>query len=130
MRLARIAVAWCGGILAFFGALYFVATERMLGYAEIVNPAPTALTDLRVMYVALQVAPGLFCLASLRKKEWLEPALALATLTFALIPAVRLLGMLREGTFNTYHLTAIAIEIATCAFAAIAWRGLRLRRTE
>ena len=46
MRLARIAVAWCGGILAFFGALYLVATERMLGYAEIVNPPPTALTDL------------------------------------------------------------------------------------
>jgi hypothetical protein len=125
MRLARIAVAWSGGLLALFGVLYLVATAQMLGYAEITNSTPTALTDLRVMYAALQIAPGVFMLASLRRDSWLEPALGLATLTFAFIPAIRLLGMILEGTFNQYHVTAICIEIPTCALAWVAWRGVR-----
>ncbi len=125
MRLGKIAVAWCGGLLALFGVLYLVSTQQMLGYAEITNPTPTALTDLRVMYGGLQVALGIFILASLRRDSWLEPALGLAAITFACVPAVRLLGMAREGTFNEYHVSALVIEIATLAFASFAWRGVR-----
>jgi len=125
MRLAKFTVAWCGGLILFFGVLYVVATERMLALAEITNSTPTGLTDLRVMYGALQLAPGLFCLASLKREAWLEPALGLVTLTFACIPAVRILGIALEGTANQYHLTALCIELATCALAGVAWRGLR-----
>lgn len=128
MRLARFAAAWCGGLIAFFGVLYVVATERMLGYAELTGLTPTALTDLRVMYGALQIAPGVFCLASLWRNAWLEPALGLATLTFAFIPAIRIAGIALEGTANQYHLTALVIELATFALAAFAWRGLRNER--
>jgi hypothetical protein len=125
MRLAKFAVAWCGGLIGFFGVLYVVATERMLAFAELTNLAPTGLTDIRVMYGALQLAPGLFCLASLKRDTWLEPALGLATITFAFVPAVRILGIALDGTANQYHLTALAIELPTCALAAVAWRGLR-----
>ncbi|HTO06790.1 MAG TPA: DUF4345 family protein [Myxococcota bacterium] len=125
MRLARFAAAWSGGILALFGALYVLATERMLAFAELTSLTPTALTDLRVMYGALQLAPGFFCLASLRRAEWLEPALGLATFTFALIPALRILGIALDGTANQYHLTALVIELGTLALTAFAWRGLR-----
>jgi hypothetical protein len=52
----------------------------------------------------------------------------ISTITFACIPAVRILGIALEGTANQYHLTALCIELATCALAAVAWRGLR--RTE
>ena len=128
MRLAKFAAAWCGGLILFFGVLYVVAAERMLALAEITGLSPTGLTDVRVMYGALQIAPGLFCLASLKRQEWLEPALGLATLTFACIPAVRILGIALEGTANQYHLTALGIELATCALAAIAWRGLHRAR--
>lgn len=128
MRLAKFAAAWCGGLIGFFGVLYVLATERMLFYAEITGVTPTALTDLRVMYGALQIAPGVFCLASLWRTEWLEPALGLATLTFAFIPAIRILGIALDGTANQYHLTALVIELATCALAAVAWRGLRAAR--
>jgi hypothetical protein len=127
MRLARFAVAWCGGLIAFFGVLYVVAAERMLALAQLTNLSPTGLTDVRVMCGALQIAPGLFCLASLRRDTWLEPALGLATITFAFIPAVRILGIALDGTANTYHLSALCIELATCALAAVAWRGLRKR---
>jgi len=129
MRLAKFAVAWCGGLIAFFGVLYLVAARPMLSYAEIVDPPASALTDLRVMYAALQIAPGVFCLAALRRERWLEPALFLCALTFTLIPAVRLLGMALEGSVNQYHVTAIAIEIATGAFAWFAWRGLQSARS-
>jgi hypothetical protein len=125
VRLAKFAAAWCGGLLLLFGILYVVATERMLALAELTNLSPTALTDLRVMYGALEIAPGLFCLASLRRDAWLEPALALGTITFACIAAVRVLGIAREGTANEYHLMAVSIELATCAFGGLAWRGLR-----
>jgi hypothetical protein len=125
MRLARFTAAWCGGLIGFFGALYVLASQRMLAYAELTSLSPTALTDLRVMYGALEIAPGLFCLASLRRESWLEPALGLATITFGCVPAVRLLGIAIDGTANTYHLTALAIEVATFALAAVAWRGLR-----
>lgn len=128
MRLAKFAAAWCGGLVAFFGALYVVATERMLAYAELTNLSPTALTDARVMYGAFQLAPGLFCLASLKREAWLEPALGLATITFACVPAVRMLGIALDGTANAYHLSALVIELATCALAGIAWRGLRRAR--
>jgi uncharacterized protein DUF4345 len=124
MRLGRVATAWSGGLLVLFGLLYVVASERMLALAELVRVSPTALTDLRVMYGALEIGPGLFCLAALWRRSWLEPALALAAIMFGCIAAVRLLGISLEGTANQYHLTAIAIEIATCAFAAIAWRGV------
>ena len=125
MRLAKWAAGLCGALLAFFGLLYVLFPERMLGYAELVNLPPSSLTDLRVMYGALQVAPGLFMLASVRRTRWLEPALALGALSFAWIAALRLFGMAHDGSANQYHLTAIAIEIPTCAFAAFAWRGLR-----
>ena len=125
MRLAKFAAAWCGGILALFGALYVLFGVRMLGLAELTSPTPTALTDLRVMYGALQLAPGFFMLASLHRASWLEPALGLATFTFAFIPAIRILGIALEGTANQYHLTALAIELGTFALAAVAWRGLR-----
>jgi hypothetical protein len=128
MRLARIAAAWCGGLISFFGVLYVVASERMLAFAELTNLSPTALTDLRVMYGGLEIAPGLFCLASLKREEWLEPALGLATITFACVPAVRILGMALDGTANQYHLTAVVIELGTCALAGLAWRGLRRAR--
>jgi hypothetical protein len=128
VRLAKFAAAWCGGLIAFFGVLYVVATERLLALAELTNLSPTGLTDLRVMYGALQLAPGLFCLAALRRDRWLEPALGLATITFACIPAVRILGIALEGTANTYHLSALSIELATCALAGLAWRGLRRAR--
>jgi hypothetical protein len=125
MRLARFAVAWSGGLLALFGVLYVLVSERMLALAELTPLTPTALTDLRVMYGALEIAPGLFCLASLRRSDWLEPALAIATFTFAFVPGVRLLGIALDGTANQYHLTALAIELSTLALAAIAWRRLR-----
>lgn len=128
MKLAKFAAAWCGGLLTLFGVLYLVATARMFGYAELTNLTPTALTDLRVMYGALQIAPGLFCLASLWRDDWLEPAVGLGTLTFALVPLVRLLGIALDGTVNQYHLTAILIEIATFGLSAIAWHGLRRAR--
>lgn len=120
--MGRIAAAWSGGLLLLFGLLYVVAAERMLSLAELEHLSPTALTDLRVMYGALEIGPGLFCLVSLRRSEWLEPALALAAITFACIAAVRMLGISLDGTANQYHLTAIAIEIGTCAFAGVAWR--------
>lgn len=124
MRLARFAAAWCGGLLALFGVLYVVASERMLALAELTNLSPTALTDLRVMYGALEIAPGLFCLASLKRDAWLEPALALGTFTFGWVAAVRIFGIALDGTANQYHLVAVSIELATCAFAGFAWRGL------
>jgi len=126
MRLAKFAAAWCGGLIAFFGVLYVVATERMLALAELTSLSPTGLTDVRVMYGALQLAPGLFCLASLKRDAWLEPALGLATITFAFVPAVRILGIALDGTANVYHLSALCIELPTCALAAFAWRGIRL----
>ena len=129
MKLARFAAAWCGGLLTLFGVLYLVATSRMFGYAELTQLTPTALTDLRVMYGALQIAPGLFCLAGVWRDEWLEPAVGLGTLTFAFVPAVRLLGIALDGTANQYHLTAIVIEIGTFALSAVAWRGLRRARS-
>jgi hypothetical protein len=128
MKLARFAVIWCGGLLTFFGALYVLVSQRMLALAELAPLTPTALTDLRVMYGALEIAPGLFCLASLRRAQWLEPALAVATFTFACVPAVRLLGIALDGTANQYHLTALAIELPTFALAATAWRRLRGQR--
>ena len=101
-----------------------VASERMLALAELTSLSPTALTDLRVMYGALEIAPGLFCLASLKRDAWLEPALALGTITFACIAAIRIFGIALDGTANQYHLMALGIELATCAFAGLAWRGL------
>jgi len=124
MRLGRVAAAWSGGLLLLFGLLYVVAARQMLALAELEQLSPTALTDLRVMYGALEIGPGLFCLASLGRTRWLEPALALAAITFACIAGVRLLGIALDGTANQYHLTAIAIEIGTCAFASLAWRGV------
>jgi Domain of unknown function (DUF4345) len=125
MRLARFAVAWSGGLVVFFGALYVLATQRMLGYSELTNPTPTALTDLRVMYGAFQIAPGFFCLASLKRAAWLEPALGLATITFACVPAVRIVGMALDGSVNAFHASALCFEIPTLALAGFAWQGLR-----
>ena len=127
MRLARFAVAWSGAVMVFFGALYLVATERMLALSELTNLSPTGLTDLRVMYGALELAPGCFCLASLKRGRWLEPALGLATITSACIAAVRILGFALEGTANEFHLGALSLELPTCALSGFAW--WRLLRT-
>jgi hypothetical protein len=125
MTLERFAVLWTGGLIVVFGVLYVVATEPLLALAELTSLSPTALTDARVMYGAFQIGPGLFMLASLKRREWLEPALALATILFVCIPAVRLVGIVRDDAASTYHLAALVIEIATCALAWTAWRGVR-----
>lgn len=124
MRLGRFAAAWSGGLVFFFGTLYVVAAQRMLAFAELTDLTPTAMTDVRVMYGAFELGPGIFCLASLWRRVWLEPALALATITFGCVAAVRLLGIWLDGTTNAYHLLAVTIEVATFALAGIAWRGL------
>jgi len=124
MVLARLAALWSGGLLLLFGLLYVVAARRMLALAELEQLTPTALADLRVMYGALEIAPGLVILASLWRRAWLESALALATIMFACIAAVRAFGIALDGAANQYHLTAIAIELATCAFAAVGWRTM------
>lgn len=128
MRLAKIAVAWCGGLISFWGILYVVATARLLAFSELTALSPTALTDARVMYGAFQLGPGLFMLAALKRTEWLEPALALATIMFVVVPATRMLGMVFDGAANSFHLLALFIELGTCALAWIAWRRLRRER--
>jgi len=125
MRLAKLAVAWSGGLIFLFGALYVIAPVSMLAFSELTDLSPTALTDARVMYGAFQLGPGIFLLASLKREQWLEPALAVATILFACVPAVRALGMVLDGAANSFHLLAIVIELATCALAWVAWRGLR-----
>src|SRR5215467_10115012 len=100
----------------------------MLAFSELTGLSPTALTDARVMYGAFELGPGLFLLASLKRDEWLEPALALATIMFACVPLVRILGMARDDAANGFHMLAVFIELATCAFAWIAWRALRRTR--
>jgi hypothetical protein len=128
MRLARIAVAWSGGLISFFGVLYLVDTVRMLAFSELTGLSPTALTDARVMYGAFEFGAGIFLLASLRRDEWLEPALALATILFACVPAVRAFGMVLDGALNPSNFLALFIELATGTLAWIAWRGLRRAR--
>jgi len=116
------------GLISFFGVLYVFATVRMRAFSELTGLSPTASTDGRVMYGAFELGPGIFLLASLKRDAWLEPALALATIMFAFIPAVRAVGMVLDGTLNSFHLLALVIELATCMLARIAWRGLRLAR--
>lgn len=128
MRLAKIAVAWCGSLLSFWGVLYVVATVHWLAFSELTTLSPTALTDARVMYGAFQLGPGIFMLAALRRNEWLEPALALATIMFVVVPAVRVFGMAFDGAANSFHLLALFIELGTCALAGIAWRRFRRER--
>ena len=62
MSLARIAVAWSGGLISFFGVLYLVNTVRMLAFSELTGLSPTALTDARVMYGAFEFGAGIFSL--------------------------------------------------------------------
>ena len=128
MRLARIAVAWSGGLISFFGVLYIVAMVRMLAISDLSGLSPTSLTDARVMYGAFELGPGIFLLASLKRDAWIEPVFALSTIMFAFIPAVRAVGMVFDGAVNSFHLLALVIELATCTLAWIAWRGLRFAR--
>ena len=128
MRLAKIAVAWSGGLLSFWGIFYVVATVRLLELSELAGLSPTALTDARVMYGAFQLGPGLFMLATLKRDEWLEPALALAVIMFVCVPTVRVFGMVFDGTTDSLHVTSLSIELGTCALAWVAWRKLRSER--
>jgi hypothetical protein len=45
MRLAKIALAWAGFLLVFFGLGYVVAPVPMFAWAELRDLPPTALTD-------------------------------------------------------------------------------------
>jgi hypothetical protein len=128
VRLAKIAVGWSGGLISFWGILYVVATVRLLAFSELTALSPTALTDARVMYGAFQLGPGIFMLAALKRTEWLEPALALASIMFACVPAVRAFGMVSDDAANSFHLLALSIELGTFALAWVAWRRLRSAR--
>ena len=128
MTLAKIAVAWSGGLLSFWGIFYVVATLRLLEFSELTGLSPTALTDARVMYGAFQLGPGIFMLAALKRDKWLEPALALAIIMFVCVPAVRVFGIVFDGTTNSFHLSSLFIELVTCALAWIAWRRFRSAR--
>jgi len=128
VTLAKIAVAWSGGLISFWGILYVVATVRLLAFSELTALSPTALTDARVMYGAFQLGPGIFMLAALKRDEWLEPALALAIIMFVVVPAVRVFGIVFDGAANSFHFLALFIELGTCALVSIAWRRFRSER--
>jgi hypothetical protein len=64
----------------------------------------------------------------LKRDQRLEPALGLATIVFACVAAVRVLGMALDDAANFFHGLALFIELATFALASIAWRGLRHTR--
>jgi hypothetical protein len=127
MTLAKAAVAWSGGLISFWGVLYVVATVRLLVFSELTALSPTAHTDVRVMYGAFQLAPGIFMLASLKREEWLEPALALATIMFVCVPAVRVFGMVSDGAANFFHFLALFIELGTCAWPGSLGAGSPVR---
>jgi hypothetical protein len=128
VRLAKIAVAWSGGLVSFWGIFYVVATVRLLEFSELTGLSPTALTDARVMYGAFQLGPGIFMLAALKRDEWLDPALALAIIMFVCVPAVRVFGMVFDGATSSLHVSSLIIELGTCTLAWVARRRLRSKR--
>ena len=120
MRLAKIALAWAGTLLVGFGLAYVVAPVPLFATAELRDLPPTALTDLRVMYGALQIVPGAFFLAAIFVRRWLEPAVVVCAATFGALAALRSFGIAVDGTANQYHGLALVFEIPTFALALFA----------
>lgn len=117
MTLTKLSVGWCGGILLVFGVAYVLAASPMLALAGLVELPPGGLSDLRVMYGALQIVPGAFLLSAFRAPAQLRLGALYGAATFACIASIRILSIVLDGSANQYHLAALAVEIPTALLA-------------
>ena len=87
-----------------------------------------AIIEARAFYGGLELALGVFLAAAAATAAWRKPGLALTAMAFGGIALVRGIAMQHSGLHTRFLLAVLAVEIATCILALLAWRSIKPAR--
>jgi hypothetical protein len=107
-----------------FGVAFLLAPRTLAGWLEIEAATPSALADLRAMYGGLPLAVGVFFVLGLREPGWLAPALFATAACSGGLAVARVYSIFASGVPSTLIFVFLALEIASLAWATVAYRAL------
>lgn len=98
--------------LAFLlsGSLYMTHPADLVALAGIQLTGPASVVEVRAYYGGVQLAVGLFMLASVLRPALRESAVLLSTILFLGMALGRVSGVVLGGQFDTYHLVCLGME--------------------
>lgn len=128
MSLDRTVLAVSSAFVLLAGIACVLAPANFAEQAGL-SAAPQNLTEIRAFYGGLQIGVGCFLIWCLRERTRTFVGLLLVGLAVGGAGLGRALGMLLDRDPTAFHLTNLAIEVATVGLVAAAVARNR-RRTE
>ncbi len=119
MSLDRVVLALSSAFVLLAGVACIVAPASFAQQAGL-STAPSALTEIRAFYGGLQVGIGCFLIWCIRQRTLTFAGLLLVAFAVGGAGIARVLGMLIDQAPTLFHLTNLAVEVATVALVAAA----------
>ena len=119
MSLDRVVLALSSAFVLLAGAACVVAPASFAQQAGL-SAAPNALTEVRAFYGGLQLGIGCFLIWCIRQRTLTFAGLLLVAFAVGGAGVARVFGMLIDQAPTAFHVTNLAIEVATVALVAVA----------
>jgi hypothetical protein len=121
MTFARIVLGLTGLMFAGYGLACLFVPSLPAGYAGMLLPDATAVTEVVAMYGGLQAAMGGLFLYCTAKTEYLRVGLTAMVILIGGLALSRTFGLLVHGA-TAYNLGAVAYELTTTMLGVVALR--------
>ena len=119
MSLDRVVLALSSAFVLLAGVACIVPPASFAHQAGL-SAAPSALTEIRAFYGGLQVGIGCFLIWCIRQRTLTFAGILLVAFAVGGAGIARVLGMLIDQAPTPFHLTNLAVEVATVALVAAA----------
>lgn len=119
MSFDRLVLALSSAFVLLAGTACIVAPASFAQQAGL-SIAPSALTEIRAFYGGLQIGIGCFLIWCIRQRILTFAGLLLVACAVGGAGIGRVVGMLVDQVPTAYHLTNLAIEVATVGVVAAA----------
>ena len=117
--LSRLVLLVAAILLTMIGLKFILEPVAAGGASGIILSSPLAHTNMRASFGAFPLAGGLIALGSLVSKRWHGAGLSVVAITIGTALAVRIFGVLVDGTFKPSS-TVLAAETALFALCCAA----------
>jgi len=122
MNGARIYLRIAGALTLVFGLLYLWVPATLTDPAGFGDIGPGGVTDIRATYGGFQLGLGAFLLWAASSPQLLRPALVLMALSIGAVGLSRFLGLVLDGSLNSFHMGGLATEISLTVLTLFFWR--------
>lgn len=121
-RCATLFLAYLALVWVSYGIALLVSPTILTGLTGIEFTTATAMTEARAMYGGAQIAIGVSALLGILCSAWLKQAVWLQIILTAGLGSTRAIGVLLDGSPDTYTWGALGFEFSTVILGLLAYR--------